>query len=153
MSRILVIHHSQSGKTARLAEETARGVRSIEGAVCLAKHASQAGLEDLLHCDGILIGSPEYFGYMAGIIKDFFDRTYEDARKHQEIFKKPYALFISAGNDGAQAALSIERICLGYPFKKVADPVIIKGEPGAEDLKACFELGGAMAAGCGLGIF
>jgi multimeric flavodoxin WrbA len=153
MSRILIIHHSQTGNTTRLAREAAAGVCSIEGATCLAKPAREAGLKDLLACDGLLIGSPEYFGYMSGLIKDFFDRTYEDARERKEIFKKPYGIFISAGNDGSQAALAIERICLGYPFKKVAETVICRGEVTNEDLKACFELGGAMAAGCGLGIF
>jgi multimeric flavodoxin WrbA len=40
----------------------------------------EANIDDLLNCNGITIGSPEYFGTMAGMIKDFFDRTYEAAK-------------------------------------------------------------------------
>jgi multimeric flavodoxin WrbA len=37
---------------------------------------------------------------MAAGIKDFFDRAYYQARRRKELFKKPYVVFISAGNDG-----------------------------------------------------
>jgi multimeric flavodoxin WrbA len=57
-------------------------------------------LEDFSSCDGIAIGSPKYFDYVAGVIKDFFDRPYEKAMAAPEIYRKPYLLFISAGNDG-----------------------------------------------------
>ena len=110
-------------------------------------------LEDLLACDGIAIGSPEYFGYMAGMIKDFFDRTYEPAKDNPRIFKKPYALFISAGNDGRNTRTQIERICLGFSFKKAYEPLIVRGVPDEESLRQCRELGQTIAAGCDLGIY
>ena len=62
-------------------------------------------------------------------------------------------VFISAGNDGRGALASIERICLGYPLKKVYEPVISRGEPGDEILAQCEELGKVIAAGCEAGIF
>ena len=37
---------------------------------------------------------------MVGMVKDFFDRTYEEAKGKKKIFKNPYVVFISAGNDG-----------------------------------------------------
>ena len=106
-----------------------------------------------MSCDGLAIGSPENFGYMSGMIKDFFDRTYEAARGRTEIFKKPYVIFISAGNDGTGASTQIERICLGYPFNKVYEPVISRGEVTQDDMVKCEYLGKLIAAGCEAGIF
>ena len=151
--KILIVYHSQSGNTRKMAEKAAEGARSIEDVAVFLKMASEATLEDLLACDGLAIGSPEYFGYMAGMVKDFFDRTYNEARGRKEIFKKPYAVFISAGNDGTGALDHIERICLGYQFKKVLAPVIAKGEIDGAILAQCEEMGKTIAAGCREGIY
>lgn len=112
--------------------------------------ALEAGIEDLLWAHGLLIGTPEHFGYMAGAIKDFLDRTFYPAQSHVEGL--PYAIFVSAGNDGTGAVNSIERIALGYRWKKCAEPLVIKGELHAEDLQRCAELGQTIAAGLALGI-
>ena len=90
---------------------------------------------------------------MAGMIKDFFDRTYDEARGRKEIFKKPYVVFISAGNDGRGALSGIERICVGYQFKKIFEPVVARGEVSPEILARCEELGKTIAAGCEAGIY
>ena len=153
MCRILIVYHSQWGHTKKMAESIKKGVRSIGNVKAVIKKATNATLRDLLECDGLVIGSPEYFGYMAGMVKDFFDRTYDEARGRKEIFKKPYVVFISAGNDGSGTLNSIERICLGYQFKKVFDPVVAKGEITHDVLDRCEELGKTIAAGCEAGIY
>jgi multimeric flavodoxin WrbA len=153
LTRILIIYHSQGGNTETMAQWVAGGVRSIEDIRLDLKPAGSATLEDLLTCDGLAIGSPEYFGAMAGRVKDFFDRTYEPARKDKRIFKKPYVVFISAGNDGRGALSQIERICLGYPLKKVYEPVIARGALTEEIREQCEELGKTLAAGCQAGIY
>ena len=153
MCKILVIYHSQAGHTQRMAESVAKGAACIEGVTVALKRASEVNLRDLLECDGLAIGSPEYFGYMAGMVKDFFDRTYDEARGRKEVFKKPYVLFISAGNDGTGALNNMERICTGYQFKKVYEPVMAKGEIDRETLIRCDELGKTIAAGCEEGIY
>ena len=150
---ILVVYHSQTGHTQKMAQAVAEGAGSIETAEAVLKQAGDATLKDLLRCDGLAIGTPENFGYMSGMIKDFFDRTYAEARRKKEIFKKPYVVFISAGNDGTGASSQIDRICRGYPFRKVSEPVISKGDVTPEDLKKCNELGQLIAAGCEMGIF
>jgi len=153
MCKILVIYHSQAGHTQRMAESVAKGAACIEGVTVVLKRVSEANLRDLLECDGLAIGSPEYFGYMAGMVKDFFDRTYDEARGRKEVFKKPYVLFVSAGNDGTGALNNMERICTGYQFKKVYEPVMAKGEIDRETLTRCDELGKTIAAGCKEGIY
>jgi len=151
MARILVVYHSQTGNTEKMAKAVEEGVRSIENSNCILKEAFGADARDLLDADGIAIGTPENFGYMSGAIKDFFDRTFYQV--HDKVFRKPYVVFISAGNDGTGALNSIERIALGYKFKKVYDPVISKGKLTEETLEKCRELGKILASGCDAGIF
>ena len=112
--------------------------------------AEDAGPEDLLWADALALGTPENFGYMSGMTKDFFDRTfYEVEGKLQPL---PYALFICAENDGSGAIRAIERIASGYPFQKVQDPIICKEN--VKSAKAdCRELGQMLAAGIEMGIF
>jgi len=136
-----------------MAQAVARGVNSIENARATLKEAMETSLDDLLGCDGLVLGSPEYFGFMAGAMKDLFDRTYYQARGRKEVFKKPYVVFISAGSDGHGALRSIERICVGYQLKKVYEPVIATGEIDETVLKLCEELGRVIAAGCEAGIY
>ena len=151
MTKILIIYHSQTGRTQQMAQSVAEGAKTIEHTEVILKKANESALDDLLTCDGLAIGTPENFGYMSGMIKDFFDRTYNDAQ--DKVFRKPYVVFISAGNDGTGALRAIERIALGYKFKTVFTPVIAKGEITAEILEQCRELGGTLAGGCSLGIY
>lgn len=124
-----------------------------EGSTAVFKKAFDCTSEDLIECDGLVLVSPEYFGYMAGAIKDFFDRTYEELREHPRVTKKPYCIVVSAGNDGQGAVMQIERICKGYRFKPVQRPIIAKGTITQEILTSCAELGRIMAAGCETGVF
>ena len=89
--------------------------------------------------------------YSVHAIKDFFDRTYYPAQPLQLCL--PYALFISAGNDGRGAVREIDRILLGYPMKKVAEPIIVRGEIQPDDVQRCEELGQTMAAALTMGLF
>jgi multimeric flavodoxin WrbA len=151
MTKILVVYHSQTGNTERMAKAVAEGASAIEGVKVILKRAGEATLQDLIDCQGLAVGTPENFGYMSGMIKDFFDRTYEQARG--KVFRKPYVVFISAGNDGTGALRNIERIALGYQFKKVYEPVISKGALTQEALEKCRELGQTLAGGCAMGIY
>ena len=151
MTRILIIYPSQTGNTEKMALAVAEGARSIEQTDVILKKAQDAGLDDLLESDGLAIGTPENFGYMSGMIKDFFDRTYDPA--HDKLFRKPFVIFISAGNDGTGALRAIERIAQGYRFKMVYHPVISRGKVTDDDLEKCRELGKLLAAGCQMGIY
>jgi len=151
VANILIVYHSQTGHTARMAEAVAEGAAAIEGVTVITKRAADATAEDLLWADGIAIGSPENFGYLSGMIKDFFDRTFYAVEGR--VFRKPYVVFISAGNDGTGALRAVERIALGYKFKKVYEPVIVQGDVKPEDLEKCRELGGVLSGGCQMGIY
>jgi multimeric flavodoxin WrbA len=153
MKPLLLLTGGQpGGRLDCLADAVAAGVAEAADELELTRlPARDAGVDDLLAAGGILIGSPEKFGYMAGVIKDFFDRTFYPAEGKTEGL--PYAVFVSAGNDGSGAVSSIERIVTGYRWSRVAEPVIVRGAPDAAALERCRELGETMAAGLELGIF
>jgi len=134
-----------------MAHAVADGAKSIEGVEVILKKAVDATLDDLLTADGLALGTPENFGYMSGMVKDFFDRTYDGAQ--EKVFRKPFVVFISAGNDGTGALKAIERIALGYKFKTVFQPVIAKGAITEEILTQCVELGATIAGGCQMRIY
>ena len=151
MSKLLIVYHSQSDRTERLAQAVYQGALQETGVESRLMRAFDATLQDLLWCKGLIFGTPENFGYMSGALKDFFDRTFYPAEPYQ--LNLPYGVFISAGNDGTGALREIDRIALGYPLRKVADAVIGRGEPGKADISRCSDLGLALAAGLNMGIF
>ena len=153
MAKILIVYHSQSGNTEKLARSVRMGVTGTEDAHAVFKRAADADARDIRGCDAMVICSPEYFGYMAGAVKDLFDRTYEELKDDAAMYKKPYCVIISAGNDGSGALAHIERICKGYRFRKVQHPIICKGQVTEEALTQCFELGRTVAEGVNAGIF
>ncbi|MEQ1439816.1 NAD(P)H-dependent oxidoreductase [Fontimonas sp. SYSU GA230001] len=152
MKHLLLVWHSQSGHTQRLADAAAEGIGEFADEVELRMlRAGEAGLDDLLWAQGLLLGTPENFGYMSGMLKDFLDRTYYPAQGRT--VGLPWAVFISCDNDGSGALRAIERIATGYGWRRVAEPLISRGglAPGA--LAQARELGQTMAAGLALGLF
>ncbi|MCP3889120.1 MAG: flavodoxin [Desulfobulbaceae bacterium] len=148
---ILVIYHSQGGTMKLLANQLAKGAAREDNLNIILKEASDATVDDLLNCNGIAIGSPEYFGTMAGMIKDFFDRTYEAAQ--EKTIGLPFIVFVSAGNDGRGAISQIERLTAGYKWKKVQEAYRVVGVPTEQDIINIQDLGHALAAGVDFGIF
>lgn len=147
--RILIVFASQSGSAQRLADAIERGAVQ-EGAAVRKLHGTVASIDDLLWCRALAVVTPENFGYMAGAVKDFFDRTFEPAQGR--VTHLPYAVVVRAGNDGTFALAAVERIARGYPFKKVAEPILWVGAEEAP-IAPCEELGQLLAAGLSFGIF
>ncbi|HKC17758.1 MAG TPA: NAD(P)H-dependent oxidoreductase, partial [Steroidobacteraceae bacterium] len=75
---MLLIHGGHGGgRTAAMVAAVVEGIeRAGEALECRIKPALEAGVADLLWAQGLLIGTPEHFGYMSGAVKDFMDRTY-----------------------------------------------------------------------------
>lgn len=163
MKTLLIVFHSFTGGTRQMAEAAARGATAEAQVNVHLLQASDAGPADLLVADGYIFATPENLAAIAGLMKDFFDRTYYAAL--ERINGRPYAVLICAGSDGRNAAAQIERIATGWRLKRIADPLIVcthaqtpeeilraKRIPAAQ-LKRCAELGATLAAGITLGIF
>jgi flavorubredoxin len=142
MKKILVIYHSQTGNTEAMAKAVADGAKAA-GATINLKKAVNADVTDLLNCDAVVIGTPNYFNYMAGMVKDFFDRVWATVRGQME--NKPYAVFGSYGGGGLPAIESVERICDGLGMKKMYESIGVQRQPTPVNLKACKELGKKLA--------
>jgi multimeric flavodoxin WrbA len=150
---LLIVYHSQSGHTETMAYAVRDGACDplIEAIDVRFLRAASAGPDDLLWAHGLLLGTPENFGYMSGAMKDFFDRTFYPVEGRIQAL--PYAAFISAGNDGTGAIRAIRRIANGYPLKEVQEPIIARGDVTAEVIARCRELGSTLAAGLEAGMY
>lgn len=150
---LLIVFHSQSGTTSRMAEAVIRGASDsqIENVDVRVRDALEATADDLLWADGFILGTPENFGYMSGAMKYFLDRVYYPCEGR--IAGRPYALFVRAGNDGSGAIASINRILTGLAVRQVQEPLLIAGEFDERRLADCEQLGMLMAAGLESGIF
>ena len=152
MKHLLIVYASQTCRTLQMALAALRGAKQLANEVEVRfEHGLHANIDDLLWCDGLLLATPENFGYMAGAMKDFLDRTYYPAQGKVEGL--PFAVLISAGNDGSGALTAIERIARGYPLTRVIEPIIAKGELDDAVLARCEEMGQTMAAGIAYGVF
>jgi multimeric flavodoxin WrbA len=161
---LLIVYHSLTGGTAQMAHAAADAAAAAEPAldVRLAR-AGDAGADDLLRADGYLFATPENLAAIAGLMKDFFDRSYYPVLGRLE--GRPYATLVCAGSDGTNAARQVERIATGWRLRRVAEPLIVCTHAqtpeailapkriGAADLARCAELGAAMATGLVLGVF
>ena len=149
--RLLAVYSSQTGRTRALIDAALAGAGEFADEVeTTLLHGLEAGVDELMACDGLLIGTPENFGYMSGAIKDFLDRTYYPCEGQR--VGLPYALLISAGNDGSGAVRGIERIASGFAWNAVAEPLIVIGDPDAAALERAKEIGQTLAAGLSIGI-
>ena len=151
MKSLLIVYHSQSGSSARLARAAWQGARTESALKVLVRRVWDAGLAELEQADGLLLVMAENSGAISGGMKDFLDRTFYPAIDQGLVL--PYALLVSAGNDGRGAVRDVERICRGYPLRKVAEAVIVRGDITDQQLQRAEELGGALASGVELGIF
>ena len=163
MRTLLIVYHSITGATRQMAEAAARGAAAEPAVGVRLLQASVARPADVLAADGYLFATPENLAAIAGLMKDFFDRTYYAALERIE--GRPYAGLVCAGSDGRNAARQIERICTGWRLRAVAEPLIVCTHAqtpeailapktiGADDLARCEELGATLAAGMAMGVF
>jgi len=163
MKALLIVAHSRTGGTLQMAEAAADGARGEQGVTVRLIDACDTHAGDVLAADGYIFATPEYLAAMAGMMKDFFDRTYYAAL--DRVAGRPYAALICAGSDGTGAARQIDRIATGWRLRTIADPLIILTHAqtpeailapkriASTDLDKCRELGLAMAAGLALRIY
>ena len=128
--QVLVMYYSRSGNTEKLAEHVAAGVGEIEGVGCLLKPVSEVTKDDFVKSDGIIAGSPVYFGTMAYPMKEIFDK-YVGIRGEME--NKIGAAFATSGDPtgGKETTIfSIFQAMLIYGMIIVGDPLNATGHYG-----------------------
>ena len=158
MKRLLIVYHTQFGATAQMAEAARDGALAIDDVDTRFLRAADAGVAELLPADALLIATSENFGGMAGIVKDFLERTYYPCEGKLE--GRPYALIVCAGTDGTGAVRDVERVATGLRLRQIGPPLIYKSGATAqavivpEDVLArCRDIGATLAAGVDAGIY
>lgn len=148
MAEILVLYYSATGGVARMADQVARGVESVEGMSARvrtvpavspateavadevpASGAPYAQEQDLFECAGLALGSPTHFGNMAAPLKHFWDHS-TSTWFGGELAGKPAGVFTAtASPHGGQEATLLSMmlpllhhgmIVLGLPYSEPA---------------------------------
>jgi NAD(P)H dehydrogenase (quinone) len=151
MARVLIVYDSESGNTEKMAFAVAEGVKQVKNIDVMVKRVENASIEDLCKADGIILGSPTYYGQMSGKLKAFIDRS---VKIHGKLEGKVGAAFTSSGGtaSGAETTLLsiIEAMMVhGMIFQGRSDdkhygPAAL-GAPRAKNIESCRELGRKVA--------
>ena len=121
MAKVLVVYYSRTGNTEKMAQLIAEAA-AAEGVEVACQRVQDTSLEDLLKADGIVIGSPTYYGTMAAEIKRLID---ESVKYHRELEGKVGAAFSSAGGPGGGAETTVLDILKAL----LIHGMIVQGDP------------------------
>jgi NAD(P)H dehydrogenase (quinone) len=125
MPSVLVVYDSQSGNTEKAAVLVAEGAKQIKEIDCVLKRVDEVSLDDLSKADGIIIGSPTYYGTMSAKIKALLDKSVE---LHGKLQGKVGAAFTSSGGTATGAETTILSILQGL----LIHGMIVQGTPHAQ---------------------
>ena len=121
MAELLIVYCSRTGNTEKMAELVAEGVKE-EGLPVRVKRAEETSVDDLMMADGIIMGSPVYYGDMAANLKKLID---DSVSRHGEFEGKVGAAFASSGNVGGGNETTIMSILKAM----LIHGMIIQGDP------------------------
>jgi NAD(P)H dehydrogenase (quinone) len=151
MVKVLVVYDSKTGNTEKMAFAIAESVKQVKDVDVVVKKVDNTSIEDMLSADGIIMGSPTYYGQMSAKLKAIIDESVEI---HGRLEGKVGAAFTSSGGTatGAETTLlSILQAMLvhGMIVQGRADDkhygAAAVGKPGKEELEHCRELGRRVA--------
>ena len=159
MGNILVLYHSNTGNTEKMAELISEGASTVSEMEVRIKNCGEATSADLTWCDGIAMGSPTNLGSMAWKMKKWWDTI--AVEKWLEVDGKFACCFSSSagwggGNETACNAMATVLLNFGFLYFGVTDYVgkgltshygtVLAGEPREEKEKeACRRLGRRLA--------
>ena len=151
MAKVLVVYDSESGNTEKMAVAVAEGVKQVKNVDVTVKKVKQASLDDLCTSDGIIMGSPTYYGQMSGELKTFIDRS---VKIHGKLEGKVGAAFTSSGG----TATGAETTLLAILETMLVHGMIVQGRsddkhfasaavgpPHPKEIEHCKELGRRVA--------
>jgi len=144
MPNVLIVYHSRTGNTQKLAEAIADGARRIENVAVHLKRWDEATNDDLLQADAIFMGSPTYFSLMSAEMKKFIDDSVSIFRR---LKGKKGAYFTSCGQifSGKLALQAFQQAWDWYEIDVVGEGLVCRGAASPEVLKEAAELGEKVA--------
>ena len=145
--RILILFYSKSGNTREMAHMIAQGAMQVRGINVDVKSVLETEIEEMLQVDGLIIGSPTYYGTMCAEIKQFIDKS---VKFHGQLEGKVGGAFsssaqVAGGNettimDILKALMIHGMIVQGSSSGDHYGPVSI-GRPDQRSKKLCLEYG------------
>ncbi|MFQ6134122.1 MAG: flavodoxin family protein [Armatimonadota bacterium] len=147
MPRLMIVYYSRTGNTKQMAELVQGGAQEVEGVEVVVKSVDDTTAEELLETDGLIIGSPVYYGTMAAEVKQLID---DSVRFHGQLNGKVGAAFATSANVGGgnettvldilKALLIHGMIVQGDPQGDHYGPVAINA-PDSRSSEECRRLG------------
>ncbi len=128
--QVLVLYYSRSGNTRTLADAVSQGVESVDGVRCLLRSTDEVGKKDFIESDGIIAGSPVYFGLMAAELKKVFDDFIGVRRKMENKVGAAFATGGDASGGKETTIMSIIQVMLIYGMIIAGDPMSATGHYG-----------------------
>ncbi|MBW2061968.1 MAG: NAD(P)H-dependent oxidoreductase [Deltaproteobacteria bacterium] len=124
MAKVLLTYYSRTGHTEKMAEIIAETIKAQGHEVTL-KKVTETDPEEMLDADGIVIGSPTYYGQMAAEVKSLIDKS---VKYHGKLDGKAGAAFTSSGGLGGGNETTITGILMCM----LVHGMIIQGFPGGD---------------------
>ncbi|MDD5529476.1 MAG: flavodoxin family protein [bacterium] len=150
MAKVLIIYYSRTGNTEKMAQLVKQGVEN-KGVDVVCKKVQDVKVVELLDFQGIIVGSPVYYGSMSAEIKKLFD---DSVTLHGKLENKIGGAFASSYNIGGGNETTIMDIlkCMlihGMIIKGTSEgdhygPVAIQS-PDERSSKQCIKLGERIA--------
>lgn len=154
MADILVTYFSKTGHTEAMAECIAKSAREVEGVKVDVRPVEDVQPDDLLDFDGIIMGSPVYYGTMAAPLKALIDAS---VKHHGKLEGKVGGAFsssgvIGGGNETTLLDIIACQLVHGMIVKGVAKGPhygpTCQGEPNEQAQDRCADYGRDIAELC-----
>ena len=141
MARVLVLYDSRGGLVEELAQAVAEGVRAAAGAELLMRRVDEAAPTELLLCDALIVGSPNWSG-ITGKLKLWFDDS-GDLWESGDLAGKPSGAFTAGwSRSGGTEATLLQLVHL-----LMAHGMIVVGLPWSDRMRMAGSYYGATAHG------
>ena len=101
--KVLIVFDSGTGNTEKMAHAVEEGVRKA-GVDSVLKHVDEASVDEVPQYQGLILGSPVYYGLPSGKIKKFID---ESVKYHGKLDGMVGGAFASAGGTHTGAETTI----------------------------------------------
>jgi NAD(P)H dehydrogenase (quinone) len=128
--QVLVMYYSRTGNTRKLAEEIARGVEQVDGVTAVLKAVEEITTDDFVSSQGVIAGSPVYFGSMSAEMKEIFDKFVGIRKKMENKIGAAFATSADPSGGKETTMMSIIQALLIYGMIIVGDPIAATGHYG-----------------------
>ena len=127
---VLIMYYSKGGNTRKLAEAIAEGAGQVDGVQAVLRHTRDVSKDDFVAADGLIVGSPVYFGTMAAQLKKVLDDFVGVRRKMENKVGAAFSTSGDASGGKETTMMSIIQALLIYGMIIVGDPMSATGHYG-----------------------